>query len=77
MFRKLVVGGLFAGAIVVSCSQAFAWSCVASSSDGAQGWSEQYVTEGAAEQRALSECGNVTTTGDCQVQQCVPDNGNS
>jgi len=54
-----------------------AWSCVAASSDGAQGWSQNYKSEGAAERRALSECENVTTSGDCQVQQCTPDNGQS
>jgi hypothetical protein len=62
---------------LLSAGQAFAWSCVAGSSDGAQGWSSNYRSESAAEQRALAECQNVTTSDDCEVQQCVPDNGKS
>ena len=77
MGGKLLLAALSALAVTVSCGQAVAWSCVASSSDGAQGWSENYKSERAAERRALSECENVTTSGDCQVQQCTPDNGRS
>jgi hypothetical protein len=53
------------------------WNCVAGSSDGAQGWSENYKTESAAEQRALRECEKVTTSDDCEIQQCIPHNGKS
>jgi hypothetical protein len=56
---------------------AAAWSCVAQASDGAQGWSQNYANENAAERRALKECVRYATTGNCEVQQCVPDNGKS
>lgn len=77
MRRKLILAGLSAAGVALSCSYAFAWSCVASSSDGAQGWSSNYPNMNAAERRALSECQNVTGSGDCEVQSCVPDNGKS
>ena len=69
--------GLSIAVIALSCSHAFAWSCVASSSDGAQGWSSNYRSERAAERRALNECQSNTTSYDCEVQSCVPDNGKS
>lgn len=68
---------LSAVGLALSCSQAFAWSCVAGSSDGAQGWSNNYSSVAAAERRALRECENVTTSYDCEVKQCVPDNNKS
>lgn len=77
MSRTLIFAALSAAALMVSSSSAFAWSCVAMSSDGAQGWSSNYRNEGAAEQRALRECENVTTSYDCEIQNCVPDNGKS
>jgi hypothetical protein len=72
-----MLAGLSAAGIALSCSHALAWSCVASSSDGAQGWSSNFANMNAAERRALSECQNVTTSYDCEVQSCVPDNGKS
>ncbi|MDB5550539.1 MAG: hypothetical protein JWL86_523 [Rhizobium sp.] len=77
MRRRLMLAGLSAAGIALSCSHAFAWSCVASSSDGAQGWSSNYPNMKAAERRALNECQNNTTSYDCEVQSCVPDNGKS
>jgi hypothetical protein len=73
---KMLMACSFAG-LALSCGQALAWSCVAGSSDGAQGWSNNYNTVAAAERRALRECENVTTSYDCEVLQCVPDNGKS
>ena len=77
MNRKIMLTALCAAALGLSCSQAFAWSCVAGSSDGAQGWSSNYAEEGAAEHRAMIECQSRTTSNDCEVQSCVPDNGKS
>jgi len=77
MSRKLMLTALSAAGLAMTCGQAFAWSCVAGSSDGAQGWSNNYSTVAAAERRALRECENVTTSYDCEVQQCVPDNNKS
>ena len=77
MSGKLLLRGVAAGMLTLSTSPALAWSCVAGSTDGAQGWSSNYQDQGAAEQRALRECENVTTSDDCEVQQCVPDNGKS
>lgn len=77
MNRKIVLAVLSATGMALSCSPAFAWSCVAGSSDGAQGWSNNYNTVAAAERRALRECENVTTSYDCEVLQCFPDNGKS
>lgn len=72
-----MLAALSAAGFALSSGHALAWSCVARSSDGAQGWSSDYTYEGAAEQRALRECENVTTTYDCVVESCVPDNGKS
>ena len=77
MSRTLILSALSAAGIAVSCSPAFAWSCVAMSSDGAQGWSSNYAEEGAAEHRAMIECQSRTTSNDCEIQNCVPDNGKS
>jgi hypothetical protein len=77
MSRKLMLAALSAAGLALSCSHALAWSCVASSSDGAQGWSSNYAEEGAAEHRAMIECQSRTTSNDCEVQSCVPDNGKS
>jgi hypothetical protein len=77
MSRRLILAGLSTAGIALSCSQAFAWSCVASSSDGAQGWSSNYAEMGGAEHRAMIECQSRTTSNDCEVQSCVPDNGKS
>jgi hypothetical protein len=77
MSRKLMLTVLSAVGLSLSCSHAFAWSCVAMSSDGAQGWSSNYVEEGAAEHRAMIECQSRTTSNDCEIQNCVPDNGKS
>lgn len=77
MSRKTLLAVAASMALAMQAGEALAWSCVASSSDGAQGWSSDYADEGAAEQRALRECQNVTTSYDCEVQQCVPDNGKS
>lgn len=77
MNRNMILAVLSAAGLAMSCSQAFAWSCVAGSSDGAQGWSNNYSSVAAAERRALRECENVTTSDDCEVQQCVPDNNKS
>jgi hypothetical protein len=77
MSRALILAALSAAAIAISSSSAFAWSCVAMSSDGAQGWSSNYDEEGAAEHRAMIECQSRTTSNDCEIQNCVPDNGKS
>ena len=47
------------------------------SSDGAQGWSSNYSEVGAAEHRAMIECQSRTTSNDCEIQNCVPDNNKS
>lgn len=77
MSRTFILAALSAAGIAAYSSPAFAWSCVASSSDGAQGWSSKYAEEGAAEHRAMIECQSRTTSNDCEVQSCVPDNGKS
>lgn len=77
MIRKLLFALTVTAAAGTPMGHAFAWSCVAGSSDGAQGWSNNYPSERKAERRALRECENVTTSYDCEVQQCVPDNGGS
>jgi hypothetical protein len=77
MSRKLLLSAIATAMMALSTSHAWAWSCVAGSTDGAQGWSSNYADQGAAELRALQECENVTTSNDCEVQQCVPDNGKS
>ena len=72
-----MLAALSAAGFALSCGQAFAWSCVAMSSDGAQGWSSNYSEVGAAEHRAMIECQSRTTSNDCEIQNCVPDNNKS
>jgi hypothetical protein len=75
--RTFLLSVLSAAAITAVSSSAFAWSCVATASDGAQGWSSNYANEKAAERRAIRECEKYANTDDCEVQNCVPDNGKS
>jgi hypothetical protein len=75
--RVMLIAILTWAGVMAASDAALAWSCVAQASDGAQGWSQNYRNENAAEQRALSECERYATSGDCEVQQCVPDNGKS
>jgi hypothetical protein len=77
MSRRIVLAAFFVAGLAVSSGQAFAWSCVAGSSDGAQDWSSNHSTVAAAERRALRECENVTAPYDCEVLQCVPDSNRS
>ena len=68
---------LLIGAALSTPAHADKWNCVAQDSEGAQGWSENYNSQAGAEARALRECNNVSNTGDCEIAQCIPNNGKS
>lgn len=76
-FALACLPAIVIGAVLSPPAHADQWNCVAQDSEGAQGWSENYNSEAGAEERALQECNKVSNTGDCEIAQCVPDNGKS
>jgi len=53
-------------------SKAFAWGCVAASSDGAYGYSDNWPSEQDAETTAINDCEVRSSTDDCAAQSCDP-----
>jgi hypothetical protein len=53
-------------------SEALAWGCVAASSDGAFGYSDNWPNEKDAETTAIKDCEVQSSTDDCATQSCDP-----
>lgn len=69
--RKLALAGMIMMVLGLD-SQAFAWGCVAASSDGAYGYSSNWPSEQDAELNAIKECEVRSSTDDCATQSCDP-----
>ena len=69
--RKLVLAGMVL-MVLASASEAFAWGCVAVSSDGERGESSNWASQQDAEANAISDCDVRSSTDDCAVESCDP-----
>lgn len=71
MKRTGLAALVLATALAASHSSALAWGCIAVSEEGTYGYSYDYDNEGAARERALTECANRTTTESvCEITEC-------
>jgi hypothetical protein len=69
--RKLALAGMLL-MVLGTGSNAFAWGCVAESTDGASGYSSNWPSEQDAQTNAIKECEVRSSTDDCAVQSCDP-----
>lgn len=69
--RKLALAGMILMVPGLG-SKTFAWGCVAVSSDGATGHSDNWPSEQDAESNAINECEVQSSTDDCATQSCDP-----
>jgi len=69
--RKLILAGMML-TVVGAGSKALAWGCVAASSDGAYGYSDNWPSEQDAQSTAITECEVRSSTDDCTIQSCDP-----
>lgn len=69
--RKLALACMMLTALGAS-SKALAWGCVAASSDGAYGYSDNWPNQQDAEATAVSDCDVRSSTDDCAIQSCDP-----
>lgn len=68
--RKAAIAGLMMALAPGLGSKAFAWGCVAASSDGA--YSYNWPSEQDAQSNAINECADRSLTDDCVAQSCDP-----
>lgn len=69
--RKLALAGMLL-MVLGGGSNAFAWGCVAVSSDDAHGYSNNWPSEQDAQANAIKECEVRSSTDDCATQSCDP-----
>jgi hypothetical protein len=69
--RKLILAAMMLMALGGG-SKALAWGCVAASSDGAYGYSDNWASEQDAQSNAIKECEVRSSTDDCSIQSCDP-----
>ena len=69
--RKLILAAMMLMAFGAG-SKALAWGCVAESSDGAYGYSDNWASEQDAQSTAISDCEVRSSSDDCVIQSCDP-----
>jgi hypothetical protein len=69
--RKLVLASMML-MVLASSSEALAWGCVAVASDGERGESSNWPSEQDAQANAISDCDVRSSTDDCAVVSCDP-----
>jgi hypothetical protein len=71
LMRKLLLAGTML-MVFAHGPEALAWGCVAVSSDGERGESSNWPSEQDAQANAISDCDVRSSTDDCAVESCDP-----